>query len=67
MDKDEFRNNVISIIGSISGIVSNVVVFFELVVGLIIGGVGFVVVGLFGGIVNYLLEVYVKNFVVVKC
>lgn len=67
MDKDEFRNNVTSIIGSIGGIGSNVAVLFELAVESITGGVGLAVAGLIGGIINYSSEAYAKNFAVAKC
>lgn len=65
MDSDEFRSNVINIVGSGVGVVGGVMVIGGLLLVLFIVGVLFVVVGVglgvsvLGGVINLMLDIIV--------
>lgn len=73
MDSDEFKNNVINIVGGGVGIVSGVMMIGGLLLVLFIVGFGFVLVGVgvgvgvVGGIGNLVGDVIFKNYVLKKC
>lgn len=73
MDSDEFRNNVINIVGGGVGIVGGVMMIGGLLLVLFIVGFGFVLVGVgvglgvVGGVGNLVGDVIFKNYVLKKC